>query len=122
VVSVHVPLNDETRGLIDRGAIRRMRPGAYLVNVARGGVVDEEALANALGSGHLAGAALDVYQTEPLPETSPLRAAPNLVLTPHLGASTQEAQLRVAEEVAEAVCRALLDGDVSAAVNAGDLS
>jgi D-3-phosphoglycerate dehydrogenase / 2-oxoglutarate reductase len=121
VVSVHVPLNEETRGLIGRDAMARMRPGCYLVNVARGGVVDEEALANALGSGHLAGAALDVFQDEPLPDTSPLRAAPNLVMTPHLGASTREAQLRVAEEVAESVRRALLEGDVSGAVNAADL-
>ena len=75
----------------------------------------------ALGSGQLAGAALDVYEHEPLPEDSPLRRAPNLVLTPHLGASTKEAQRRVATEAAEAVRRALAEGDRTGALNADDL-
>jgi len=118
VLSLHVPLTDDTRGMIDARALERMKPGAYVVNVARGGVVDEGALARALEEGRLAGAALDVYTTEPLPEDSPLRTAPNLVLTPHLGASTAEAQELVAHEIAEAVRAALAEGDLSRALNA----
>ena len=118
VLSLHVPLTDDTRGLIGSAALARMKRGAFLVNVARGGVVDEAALAESLASGHLAGAALDVFSNEPLEEDSPLRAAPNLVLTPHLGASTDEAQELVATEIAEAVRAALADGDLSRAVNA----
>lgn len=121
VVSLHVPLNDETRHLIDADRLAQMRRGSYLVNVSRGGVIDEEALVDALESGHLAGAALDVFENEPLPATSPLLRAPNLVLTPHLGASTGEAQARVASEVAETVRRALAEGDLSSAVNADRL-
>jgi D-3-phosphoglycerate dehydrogenase len=88
------------------------------VNVARGGVVDEAALADALESGHLAGAALDVFANEPLEADSRLRSAPNLVLTPHLGASTSEAQELVATEIAEAVRAALAEGDLSRSLNA----
>jgi D-3-phosphoglycerate dehydrogenase len=95
-----------------------MRRGSVLVNVARGGVVDEAAVAEALHDGHLASAAFDVYGSEPLVEDSPLRGAPNLVLTPHLGASTAEAQLRVAREISEALRDALLKGDLTSAVNA----
>lgn len=116
VISLHVPLTEQTRHIIDADAIARMRPGAYLVNVSRGGVVDEEALASALVDGRLAGAALDVFEVEPLESSSPLLAAPNLVLTPHLGASTVEAQELVAVEVAIAVRDALLTGDLSASV------
>lgn len=118
VLSLHVPLTDDTRGMIGADAIARMKEGSYLINVARGGLVDEAALAEALTSGHLAGAALDVFEREPLPSESPLRAAPNLVLTPHLGASTAEAQELVATEVAEAVRAALAEGDLSTALNA----
>ncbi|MGD2069624.1 MAG: phosphoglycerate dehydrogenase [Gemmatimonadota bacterium] len=118
VVSLHVPLTDETRGMIDADRIGRMKAGAFLVNASRGGVVDEHALARALVDGRLGGAALDVYAEEPLPEDSPLRAAPGLVLTPHLGASTAEAQKLVAEEIAGAVRDALLQGDLSRALNA----
>jgi D-3-phosphoglycerate dehydrogenase / 2-oxoglutarate reductase len=118
VLSLHVPLTDDTRGMIGTEALARMKEGAFLVNVARGGVVDEAALAEALGSGHLAGAALDVYANEPLEAESPLRSAPNLVLTPHLGASTAEAQELVASEIAEAVRGALAEGDLSRALNA----
>ncbi|HEX6945854.1 MAG TPA: hydroxyacid dehydrogenase [Acidimicrobiia bacterium] len=117
VVSLHVPLNDETRHLIDTSALGKMKRGAFLVNVSRGGVIDEAALVEALESGQLAGAALDVYEEEPLPESSPLLDAPNLVLTPHLGASTAEAQRRVAIEAAEAVHRVLVEGDYTGAVN-----
>lgn len=118
VLSLHVPLTDTTKGMIGTGAIARMKKGAFLVNVARGGVVDQDALAEALASGHLAGAALDVYSAEPLEKDSPLREAPNLLLTPHLGASTSEAQELVASEIAEAVRAALAEGDLSRALNA----
>ena len=117
VVSLHVPLNDDTRHLIDARAIASMKPGSFLINASRGGVVDEGALVEALLAGHRAGAALDVYEQEPLPPESQLRSAPNLVLTPHLGASTAEAQRRVAVEAAELVHRALTKGDYSGAVN-----
>jgi D-3-phosphoglycerate dehydrogenase len=118
VVSVHVPLTDATSGLLDADRLAGMRPGAFLVNAARGGVVDEAALVQALRSGHLAGAALDVYAEEPLPADHPLRGVENLVLTPHLGAATAEAQENVALEIAEAVRAALLQNDLSRAVNA----
>ncbi len=117
VISLHVPLNDETRGIISDETFRSMKKRAFVINASRGGVVDEEALVRALEAGEIAGAALDVYETEPLPPDSPLRAAPNLVLTPHLGASTEEAQVGVATEVAKAMAAALIDGDLSAAVN-----
>ena len=117
-VTLHVPLTPSTTSMIGAEQFRRMKPTAYLVNAARGGVVDEAALATALTSGELAGAALDVFSEEPLPDASPLREAPNLILTPHLGASTTEAQELVALEIADAVRGALLDGDLSRAVNA----
>src|SRR5688500_1142025 len=118
VLSLHVPLTESTAGLIGAEQLARMKPGAVVVNAARGGVIDEQALADALRSGHLAGAALDVYAEEPLPQDHPLRTVPNAVLTPHLGAATEEAQLNVAVEIASAVRAALLDGDLSRAVNA----
>jgi D-3-phosphoglycerate dehydrogenase len=122
VITLHVPLNPETRGLIGEDALRRMKRSAFVLNVSRGGVVDEEALARALTEGQIAGAGLDVYEHEPLPPDSPLLHAPNLVLTPHLGASTKEAQIQVALEVARNMRAALALGDLSAAVNATDLA
>lgn len=101
VVTVHVTLTPQTRGLIGAEQIAAMKPGAVLVNVARGGLVDEAALAAALHSGHLAGAAVDVYSLEPMAPDNPLRDAPNTILTPHLGASTTEAQERAGVEMAE---------------------
>jgi glyoxylate reductase len=105
-VSVHLALTPETRGLLDATALARMRPGAVLVNVARGGIVDEGALAQALASGRLAAAALDVFEREPLPAGSPLLAAPNLVLTPHIGS----ASLRTRARMADLAVRNLLAG------------
>jgi D-3-phosphoglycerate dehydrogenase len=117
VVTVHVPLTRATRGLIDRDAIAKMRPGSIVLNVARGGVVDEAAVAEALESGHLAGAGIDVFESEP-PTDSPLLSAPNTLLTPHLGASTAEAQVLVAEEVASQVLDVLDGRSARYAVNA----
>lgn len=122
VISLHVPLNDETRHLIDAGALERMKRRAFLINASRGGVIVESDLARALENGVIAGAALDVYESEPLSDESPLRTAPNLVLTPHLGASTKEAQVSVAREIALAVREALGSGNISEALNFGDLS
>ena len=115
-VTLHVPLNDQTRGLIDRRALALMQPGAVLVNVARGGLVDEQALAAALAESRLAGAAVDVYEHEP-PRDSPLVAAQRTVLTPHLGASTTEAQTRAGIEVAEQVMDVLAGRTARYAVN-----
>ncbi|MSR20440.1 MAG: phosphoglycerate dehydrogenase [Gemmatimonadetes bacterium] len=118
IISLHVPLTDATKNMISTEALAKMKKGSFLVNVARGGVVDEAALAKALESKHLAGAALDVYVNEPLEKESPLLTAPNILLTPHLGASTSEAQDLVASEIAEGVRRALADGDLTTALNA----
>jgi D-3-phosphoglycerate dehydrogenase len=107
VVSVHVLLTPETRGMIGEAEIAAMKPGAVLLNVARGGLVDEAALAAALHNGHLGGAAVDVFSTEPMAADNPLRDAPNTILTPHLGASTLEAQDRAGMEMAERLLLAL---------------
>ena len=117
-LSLHVPLTPSTTSMIGADQLRRMKPSAHLVNAARGGVVDEDALALALEEGWIAGAALDVFRREPLSASSPLVRSPNLILSPHLGASTAEAQELVASEIAAAVRGALLDGDLSRAVNA----
>jgi len=121
VISAHVPLTDATRNLVGEAQITRMKRGVLILNVARGGVVDESALLAGLKSGHVAGAALDVFEVEPLPADHPFRSLPNVVLTPHLGASTSEAQHSVAIEIAGAVRAALADGDLSRAVNAPSL-
>jgi D-3-phosphoglycerate dehydrogenase len=118
VLSLHVPLTDATAGLIGAAQLARMKPSAILVNASRGEVIDEAALVDALREKRIAGAALDVYAQEPLPRDHPLRAFDTVVLTPHLGASTAEAQANVALEIAEAVRAALADGDFSRAVNA----
>jgi D-3-phosphoglycerate dehydrogenase len=117
VVSVHVPLTRSTRGLVGAAELARMKPGAILLNVARGGVVDEAALNAALRSGHVGGAGIDVFESEP-PTGSPLLEAPNTLLTPHLGASTAEAQVAVAEEVADQVLDVLAGRSARYAVNA----
>jgi D-3-phosphoglycerate dehydrogenase / 2-oxoglutarate reductase len=117
VVSVHVPLSRATRGMIGAKELDRMKPGAILLNVARGGVVDEAAVAAALTKGTLAGAGVDVFEHEP-PVDSPLLDAPNTLLTPHLGASTAEAQVAVAEEIADQVIDVLAGRSARYAVNA----
>jgi D-3-phosphoglycerate dehydrogenase len=117
VITVHVPLNKATRGIIGTDQIARLKPGVMLVNVARGGVYDEAAVAKALTDGTIAGAAFDVYETEP-PVDTPILTAPNTVLTPHLGALTAEAQLRVAEEACEQVIDVLAGRPARYAVNA----
>jgi D-3-phosphoglycerate dehydrogenase len=114
-VTLHLPLNDETRGAIGAEAISRMKEGARLINAARGELVDETALIEALESGRLAGAAIDVFAEEPY--SGPLLAAPNVVVTPHLAASTDEAQDRAGVIVAEQVVAALDGGVVTNAVN-----
>jgi (S)-sulfolactate dehydrogenase len=107
VVSLHVPLNGRTRNLIDATRLGLMKPGAMLINTARGGVIVEAALAAALKAGKLGGAALDVFEAEPLPAGSPLAAAPNLILTPHIAGLTREANERVSAMIAERVAAAL---------------
>ena len=116
-VSVHAPLTSSTAGLLDADKLALLKPTARLINCARGGIVDEHALAAALKAGRLAGAAVDVFETEP-PRCSPLLTVPNVVFTPHLGASTQEAQRGVALDVAEQTLAALRGEYVAGAVNA----
>ena len=108
-VSLHVPLTPETRGLIDRDALAGMRAGAILINAARGGIVDESALIEALRSGHLSGAALDVFETEPLDARSGARFAdlPNLLLTPHVAGLTEESHIRVSRTTVRNVIEVL---------------
>jgi len=96
-VSLHAPLTPDTHHLIDAAALGRMRPTAYLVNTARGGLVDQDALANALREGQIAGAALDVTDPEPLPADHPLLDAPNLIVLPHLGSATHATRERMAD-------------------------
>jgi D-3-phosphoglycerate dehydrogenase len=105
-VCLHLPLNDDTRGMFGAEAFAKMRPGARLISVARGGIVDEQALLVALESDHLAGAALDVFSQEP-PEESPLLVHPNMVSTPHIGALTEEAQAKAGRDIAGEVLAAL---------------
>ncbi|MCY3001087.1 MAG: phosphoglycerate dehydrogenase [Planctomycetota bacterium] len=116
-VTLHVPLSDETRNLLSRERLYSMKVGARLINCARGGLVDELALAEALASGQLKGAALDVFETEPPPKDHPLLQRDDVILTPHLGASSEEAQRNVAIEIAQQICDFLLEGVARNAVN-----
>jgi len=121
VVSLHVPDTPATRGMIGADEIATMRRGTYLINNSRGRVVDIDALAAALQSGHLAGAAVDVFPTEPKSAgeafTSPLQGLSNVILTPHIGGSTEEAQERIGEEVALKLLDFLDSGSTGGAVN-----
>jgi D-3-phosphoglycerate dehydrogenase len=116
IITLHTPLTEQTRNIISRENIARMKKGARLINCARGGLVDEQALYEALTSGHLAGAALDVFETEPATD-SPLFGLENVVCTPHLGAATAEAQENVALQIADQMADYLLSGAVSNAIN-----
>ncbi len=115
-ISLHLPKNEQTAMLINEERISRMRDGAFLICAARGGIVDEAALNNALESGKLAGAALDVFATEP-PGACALMDCQNFICTPHIGASTQEAQVNVAVAAAEQVRDFLLEGKAAHIVN-----
>ena len=121
VITLHVPLTDQTRGIIDKAAMAQMKQGARLINCARGGLVVEADLKEALESGHLASAALDVFEVEPARD-NPLFGTPNLICTPHLGASTSEAQEKVALQVAEQMADYLTNGAVSNALNMPSLT
>ena len=120
-VSLHCPLMEKTRNLLDAARLAKMKAGARLINCARGGLVDETALYEVLKSGHLAGAALDVFASEP-PKGSPLLTLENVVATPHLGASTEEAQQAVSVKIAESVAAFLTSGATPNAVNLPRLS
>ena len=115
-ISLHVPKTDQTANIISAEAIKKMKPGVRIINCARGGLVDEKALAQALREGHVAGAAFDVFEVEPA-TNSPLFNLPNVVCTPHLGAATTEAQENVALQVAEQMSDYLLTGAVTNALN-----
>lgn len=110
VVSLHVPLVDSTRGLFDAARIAAMKPGAVLINTARGGIVDERALAAALREGRLGGAAIDVFEAEPLPASAHFEGCPNLVLTPHIAGLSAESNDRVSALIAQRVLEALACG------------
>jgi D-3-phosphoglycerate dehydrogenase len=120
-ITLHTPLTDQTRGILNREALAKTKPGIRIVNCARGGLIDEAALKDGLESGHVAGAALDVFQEEPAKENA-LFGTRGLICTPHLGASTTEAQVNVAIQVAEQMADFLLLGGITNAVNVPSLS
>jgi D-3-phosphoglycerate dehydrogenase / 2-oxoglutarate reductase len=106
-ISIHVPLTKETRNLIGKDALAKMKPTAVLVNTARGGIVDEAAVADAVKAGRPAGAGLDVVMDEPLQPSHPLNGVPNIILTPHVAGVTEEAMMRMAQDAAEDILRVL---------------
>jgi D-3-phosphoglycerate dehydrogenase / 2-oxoglutarate reductase len=120
-ITLHTPLTEQTRNILSRDNLAKTRKGVRIINCARGGLIDETALKEGLDSGHIAGAALDVFATEPAKE-SPLFGTPNFICTPHLGASTSEAQVNVALQVAEQLSDYLLTGGVTNALNMPSLS
>jgi D-3-phosphoglycerate dehydrogenase / 2-oxoglutarate reductase len=120
-ITLHTPLTDQTRNILSAENIAKCKPGVRIINCARGGLIDEDALKAALDSGHVAGAALDVFLKEPARE-SPLFGTPNFISTPHLGASTDEAQVNVAIQVAEQLSDYLVHGGVTNALNMPSLS
>ena len=121
-ITLHTPKTKETARLLNREAFKKMKPGVRIINCARGGLIDEEALLKALKEGKVAGAALDVFETEPPPENFPLREMPNVICTPHLGASTEEAQANVAVAICEQIVEFLIYGTIKNAVNAPSVS
>jgi D-3-phosphoglycerate dehydrogenase len=121
-ITIHVPKTKDTTKLINAERLAKSKPGVLIVNAARGGIVDEAALLAALNSGHVAGAALDVFEQEPTPKDHPLVAHPSVICTPHLGASTEQAQINVSIAVAEQVRDFLLSGEVRNAVNMPSIS
>ncbi len=121
LVTLHLPKTDKTANILSAERVRQMKPGARLINCARGGLVDEAAVAEALDEGRLAGAAFDVFATEPARE-NPLFGRPNVVVTPHLGASTAEAQENVALQIAEQMADYLVDGAIQNAINAPSIT
>ena len=120
-ITMHTPLTDQTRNILSAEALAKTKAGVRIINCARGGLIDEAALKEALESGHVAGAALDVFAQEPAKE-NPLFGSPNLICTPHLGASTSEAQVNVAIQVAEQMADYLVNGGVENALNMPSLS
>jgi D-3-phosphoglycerate dehydrogenase len=116
-ITVHMPVTEQTRGMLNSAAFSKMKPKVNIVNCARGEIIVEDDLLAALESGKVAGAALDVFAVEPLPVDHPFRKNPNIILTPHLGASTNEAQEKCGIEVAEVIAGYLLTGEVRNAVN-----
>ncbi|MDA0986467.1 MAG: phosphoglycerate dehydrogenase [Bacteroidetes bacterium] len=119
-ISIHTPLNDETKYLFNSVTLKKCKKGVRIINCARGGIIDEVALLDSINSGHVAAAALDVFEVEP-PKNSPLLKNPNIIFTPHLGAATDEAQEKVSIQIAEQICDALLKGNIVGAVNASAL-
>ncbi len=120
-ITLHTPLTDQTRHILNRANLAKTKRGVRIINCARGGLIDEAALKEGLDSGHIAGAALDVFETEPA-KASPLFGTPNFICTPHLGASTNEAQVNVALQVAEQMADYLVSGGVTNALNLPSLS
>jgi D-3-phosphoglycerate dehydrogenase len=122
VITVHVPKTKDTIGLLDRAAFAKTKPGVFVVNAARGGIIDEEALLEALDSGNVAGAGLDVFVEEPPPADHPLVNHPNVICTPHLGASTEQAQINVSVAVAEQVRDYLMNDVIRNSINVPSIS
>lgn len=121
-ITVHMPLTPETKDMFNKDNIKKMKKGVRIVNCARGGIINEQDLADAVKEGHVAGAAIDVFTSEPLEEGNPLRGVPGIVLTPHLGASTEEAQIGVSIDVADGIVAALNGEPVMTAVNMAPVS
>ena len=121
-ITVHMPLTPDTKGMLNKDNMKRMKKGVRLVNCARGGIIDEQDLADAVKAGIVAGAAIDVFTSEPIPADHPLIGLPGVVLTPHLGASTVEAQIGVSVDVAQGIKAALHGEPVMTAVNMAPLS
>jgi (S)-sulfolactate dehydrogenase len=122
VISLHVPLTEQTRNIVNAATLARMKKGVLLVNCARGGLVDEAALAASLAAGHVGGAAFDVFEKEPVSPDNPLLRLDGFICTPHLGASTEEAQVAVAVGIAEQLAAFLTRGEVRNAVNVPSMS